>query len=295
MYLNILADVSQVVMSTEKFNPDVSREKNLYQPIVPHIDKIRGFVDKGAETPGGMWEGSGGEMYAHSLGFKSIDELGKWLEEKKRVIDLGSGYGGLAFSAAKQGVSSEIISINPRLARNTRIYEITQQNRIVEELGYPINGKTKEGEYILNEADRKEYKALKGTHDKTAVAASWSDLSIFPDRFVGGIICSNSFLYYTSRFNLDSYDRSLREISRVLAHGGEVRITPLIDPASNRNIGDALYVPKKATGEITGFELRDAFKKKLSGFGLDSELLPIYNQGESPERKNNFCLKLVKF
>lgn len=186
--------------------------RTLYR--APH-QSLRSFLeqgDKSSETRRGL------DDYAALLKFSSANSLINILRDK-RVLDLGSGGGMLAKECAQRGVSSEIHSLNPRLAVSKwRMRERQATRKCVYGMFASYYFDWLVRIFSKQLISKEEMVAqLQSTHDATAVAALADQLP-YKDASFDVILDMMGPIYYSA--TVDELYFNMSEALRVLKPGG---------------------------------------------------------------------------
>ncbi|MCX6816337.1 MAG: hypothetical protein NTZ93_00455 [Candidatus Beckwithbacteria bacterium] len=145
---------------------------------------------------------------ALDLGFADEEELIQYLQNKK-VLDVGSGFNGLAIGSILKGVSTDIISVTPRKRDpNFQVY----MRKLLES----------EDEYRVYSREEKD-KAIKESMQKTYFMFA-HDLSFFKDESFDVVIDNAASFYYARNDEVLLLRQGLREELRVLRQGGTIRV-----------------------------------------------------------------------
>lgn len=174
-------------------------------------------------------------------------------EIKDKVVgDIGSGYGGLAKTASIERIPSTIYSINPRL-------KDPAFKRIEEEMGVHALRKRYRD---ITEAELREAQA---SHDKRLLTNFAHKLDV-ADNFFDLFVDTAALNYYANKKDISLYEISLREMLRVLKHGGKI----LVEDWSKTSIGS-----KSGNGKLN-------FKENIL-INLGLRYTPLYSRLKRPE------------
>lgn len=170
------------------------------------------------------------ENLALSLGFKNLPEFGRFLENSWLVVDVGSGYDGLALGALFYDINAKVVSVNPdrqsdsfakgRLSTSLQWINSHFSPEELQSLGQQLPGILQAHFQII---------------DSQATKDMADNLSL-PDTSAGAIIDSFAASYYMLEEEFKGrFEKTIGEYLRVLKPGGEVLIA---DPSMFNSQGD---------------------------------------------------------
>ncbi len=198
--------------------------------------------------------------YAYGLGYSSREAFVQAIKGKK-ILDLGSGLGGLAKDTFFQQVDCQVISLNPRLATDMRRDEKEATKEYVEEMVPEMPSLRRLINKLRGMPEEDYLKEIQKAHDQRAVAGFAHSLP-FQDNSFDLIFDKEAISKYATSQDYDFVDKStpeekelfrksLREMIRVLKPGGKIRI-----------------------GDIFGYGSSEDWKQRiLDELGLDYEIL----------------------
>lgn len=141
------------------------------------------------------------DQYADELGYSDEGELIADITGKK-VLDLGSGTGTFAKDVADRGINCEVVSVNPRLSKQSfRIIEKRSTN-----IDFPHSRET-----------------VQKIHNKTALAAFAHNLP-FPDETFDLLFDNQAVSRSSRKPETLVFKEAVKEMYRVLKRGGQIRI-----------------------------------------------------------------------
>lgn len=169
--------------------------------------------------------------YKNNLCFQNEEDLINYIAGK-RVLDVGSGFGGLAKDCRLREIDTEIISLNPRLA----IPSCRRQERESTQVCVPIDKRME----------------VQMAHDRGAVSAFAQFLPFSAETF-DVVLDSCGALFFATR--QDERIQALQEYWRVLRSGGKFRIGWFM--------GWSHFKWEKQIEEDLGISVRQIFSKNL--------------------------------
>lgn len=162
----------------------------------------------------------GTRAYKNNLCFGNEEEFIAYITGK-RVLDVGSGMGGLAKDCKLGGIDAEIISVNPRLS-NTRL---RREERFSTRVCIP--------EEMQDEVQR--------AHDRKAVAAYGQFLPFGAETF--DVVLDSCGVLFSTRREDDRW-YAIQEFWRVLRPGGRMRMGWLAGSSRpERQMFDSMQIP----------------------------------------------------
>lgn len=206
--------------------------------------------------------------YACALGYPTLPDFIQEITGK-RVLDLGSGLGGLSKSACHQQINCEIVSLNPRLAlgdfkrreksaTETYVKQAVSETPTLTRLLWRLRG-ISETDFISK---------VQRFHDERA-AAGFAYALPFEKESFDLIFDKDAVSRYASRWSEDYieptleekqlFQRAIEEMVRVLKPGGKIRIA-----------------------DIFGYGYDKAWKQKiLDELGLDYTILCLWGDKQA--------------
>lgn len=146
--------------------------------------------------------------YAKDLGFASSEAFEKFIEGKK-VLDIGSGYGGFAIHARLKKLNTTIVSVNPR-----RYYDPDFEiKRVKLLLACPP----------FNQVNRSDLDEAIRMSDANTYPYFAHNLK-FEDQTFDIVIDNHAVFFYGSSQYLPIYRKSFQEMMRVKKSGGCILI-----------------------------------------------------------------------
>ena len=206
---------------------------------------------------------------AQLLGFKDNEDFIKWIEGK-RVLDMGSGLGGLAVSVADLGINAHVVSLDINMGSSE--FKEHQKGHIA---GYY------QSELEDNPGLKTKVLDLQKEHNRLAVKGAWPELPFGNETF-DRVISANSFPTRDVS-TTDQVELLIERLSQVLKEEGEIRLSPVF-PNANRK-----YRLLDESGGISNF-----LSEQLEKNSLKAELFPL-KEGVQGLKDKAYCLIIKKF
>jgi SAM-dependent methyltransferase len=154
------------------------------------------------------------------------------------VLDAGSGYGGLAKSAAAEGMQTRIVSLNPRLRDKERKAREEEATTKLLLRTYP---------HLTPE----DLKRIQRIHDRGLVTDFAHDMRRVPSNRFGLVIDYVAVSSYMPVGGDEIYKRYIQELLRVLTPGGEALIYDHKDTALGEKDEDGMpYFKERVLNEM---------------------------------------------
>lgn len=148
------------------------------------------------------------ELLAIDLGFRSPDELFAYIEGND-ILDVGSGYGGLAIDALLRKTQAPVISVNPVLLYDS--FEEFQINQIATRRDLFKGFDLPAIEIARRQANSLTYPFF--AHNLR-----------FPDHTFGRVLDTFAVFYYANFQDRLAFESSIDEMLRVCKKGGTIRV-----------------------------------------------------------------------